>query len=185
MTVAIALLRGVNVGGANKISMDALREICHSLKLRNPQTYIQSGNVVFGTTERDLARVGKRIEDAIEKSLGFRPHVILRTPSELREVLASNPFRARTGLDPAKLVVSFFADVLSAEVQGKVLGIGVGPEELHINGRELYVYFPDGMGRSKLPPVLDRTLKLPVTARNWNTVAKLLAMAEELEESSR
>ena len=183
MTVVIAMLRGVNLGGHNKISMDALREICHSLKLHKPQTYIQSGNVVFGTTERDLARVARRIEDAIEKSLSFRPRVILRTPSEMREVIARNPFKARTGLDPAKLIVSFFADVPGAEVRGKLLGLKAGPEELHINGRELYVYFPDGMGRSQLRPVLDRTLKMPVTARNWNTVAKLLAMAEALQAS--
>ena len=101
----------------------------------------------------------------------------------MREVIARNPFKARIGLDPAKLIVSFFADVPGAEVRGKVLGLKAGPEELHINGRELYIYFPDGMGRSKLWPVLDRTLKMPVTARNWNTVAKLLAMAEALEAS--
>jgi uncharacterized protein (DUF1697 family) len=183
MTVVIAMLRGVNVGGHKKISMDGLREICHSLKLRNPQTYIQSGNVVFGTTERDLTRIARRIEDAIENSLSFRPHVILRTASEMREVIARNPFTGRSGLDPAKLNVSFLADNPSADVRDRLLSLKVGPEELKIEGRELYIYFPDGMGRSKLPPVLDRTLKTPTTVRNWNTVGKLLAMAEALESS--
>jgi uncharacterized protein (DUF1697 family) len=183
MTVVIALLRGVNVVGRHKISMEALRSICASLKLRNPQTYIQSGNVVFGVSESDLPGIAARIENAIEKRLGFRPHVMLRTVAEMREVLARHPFAGRSGLDPAKLVVSFLAGAPSADVRDNLLGINVGPEELRINGRELYIYFPDGQGRSKLPPVLDRTLKMPATIRNWNTVTKLLAMAEALEAS--
>ena len=184
MAVVIAMLRGVNVGGHNKISMDGLREICRSLKLRNPQTYIQSGNVVFGTTERDVTRIARRIEDAIEKNLSFRPHVILRTTTDMREVIGRNPFTGRSGLDPAKLNISFLADTPSADVRERLLSLKVGPEELKIEGRELYIYFPDGMGRSKLVPVLDRTLKTPATVRNWNTVARLLEMAESLEASA-
>ena len=184
MTVIICMLRGVNVGGHNKIGMDALREICVALKLRNPQTYIQSGNVVFATAGPGLTRLAARIESAIEKRFGFRPSVILRTASELREVVARNPFCDCPGLEPAKLAVSFLADAPKAEVRARVPAIQVGPEELRLHGRELYIYFPDGMGRSKLPPVLDRTLKITATARNWNTVNKLLAMAEELEASA-
>jgi uncharacterized protein (DUF1697 family) len=184
MTVMICLLRGVNLGGHNKIAMQALREICLSQKLRNPQTYIQSGNVVFGTTERDLGKIAKRMEDCIEKGHSFRPRVILRTVAEMRDVVARNPFADRKGLDPGKLIVSFLEEAPSAEIRPRLLAINVGPEELRPNGRELYIYFPDGMGRSKLPAVLDRTLKAPATARNWNTVTKLLAMAQELESTS-
>lgn len=183
MTAVVAMLRGVNVGGHNKIGMEALREICVSLNVRDPQTYIQSGNVVFGTTERNLVQLAGRIEDGIEKRFGFRPHVILRTRSEMGEVVARNPFAKRSGLDPAKVAVFFLKEAPSAEVRDKLLTIKVGPEEVRIEGRELYIYFPDGMGRSKLPAVLDRTLKVPATARNWNSVAKLLAMAESLEAS--
>ncbi len=183
MTAVIALLRGVNVGGHNKISMQALREICVSLKARNPQTYIQSGNVVFGTTEHNLARLARCIEDAIEKRFGFRPHVILRTCSEMREAVARNPFARRPGLEPAKLAVFFLEETLAAEIRDQLLALKVGPEELRLVGRELYIYFPDGMGQSKLPAVLGRTMKVPATARNWNSVAKLLAMAENLEAS--
>jgi uncharacterized protein (DUF1697 family) len=175
------MLRGVNVGGHNKISMDALREICTSLKVRTPQTYIQSGNVVFGTTDKDLIRLARCIEDGIEKRFRFRPSVILRTVSEMRDVIVRNPFAARNGLDPGKLVVFFLADSPGAEVRNKLLAINVGSEELHTDGRELFIYFPDGQGRSKLPPVLDRTLKMHATARNWNTVTKLLALADDLE----
>ncbi len=93
MTVIISMLRGVNVGGHNKIKMDALRELYLSLKLREPQTYVQSGNVVFATDETDLVKLGARIETAIERKHGFRPSVILRTTAELRAVIAKNPFR--------------------------------------------------------------------------------------------
>src|SRR5271169_5370505 len=92
MIVVISMLRGVNVGGHNKIKMDALRTLYESLGLRDPQTFIQSGNVIFRTEEHDLVRLARRIEDAIERRFGFRPNVIVRTASELRDVIARNPF---------------------------------------------------------------------------------------------
>ena len=180
MEVVIGLLRGVNLGGHNKISMDELRAICVALGHRSPKTYIQSGNVVFGAARRELPRLAERLESAIEQRLGFRPRVILRSTAEMRDVVARNPFAGRAGMEPAKLVVFFLTGALSAEVRSKLVAINVGPEEIRPQGRELYIYFPDGMGQSKLPPVLDRTLKMPATARNWNTVNKLLEMAEEL-----
>lgn len=183
MNVHVALLRGVNLGGHNQIGMETLRDICVSLKLRSPRTYIQSGNVVFGAREADLGKLAARIESAIEKRCGFRPSTILRTAAEMREVVARNPFAGRAELDPAKLAVFFLADAPSPEVATKTQAINVGPEEIRVDGRELFVYFPDGQGRSKLLPALERTLKLPATARNWNTVNKLLTMCEELEES--
>ena len=82
MAVYISMLRGVNVGGHNRIKMDAVRGLYSSLKLRDPQTYVQSGNVLFRTEEQDLVKLRKRVESAIEKNFGFRPDVILRTPSE-------------------------------------------------------------------------------------------------------
>ena len=182
MTTMIAMLRGVNVGGHNKISMETLREICVSLKLRNPRTYIQSGNVVFESAEADAAKLAARLESAIEKRCGFRPTVILRSVTEMREVVARNPFAGRKEVEPAKLNVFFLAAALPPQVAAKAQAINVGPEELRPSGRELYIHFPDGMGKSKLPPVLDRTLKMPATARNWNTVATLLAMCEEADQ---
>jgi uncharacterized protein (DUF1697 family) len=178
MTVVIAFLRGVNVVGNNKVSMDALREICVSLKLRNPQTYIQSGNIVLGSADPDHTKLAARIESAVEKRLGFRPRVMMRTAADLRDVAARNPFPAGRDLHPSKLVVYFLAEHPPAEIAAKVAAIKVGKEEIILDGRELYVYFPQGQGQSKLPPVLERTLKIPATARNWNTVTKLLAMAE-------
>jgi uncharacterized protein (DUF1697 family) len=184
MAAIISMPRGVNVGGHNKIKMEALRALYESLKLRDAQTYVQSGNAIFRTDERDIARLAKRIEDGIERKLGFRPDVILRTATEMREVIARNPFAKRRGIAPSKLLVSFLASDPGAEAREKVLQIKCDPEELRIEGREVYIYFPNGMGRSKLPWAgLEKTLKTPGTGRNWNSVTKMLEMAEKLEAS--
>ena len=183
MTAVVALLRGVNVGGHGKISMDDLRAICVSLKFHAPKTYIQSGNVVFGASATDVSKLADRLESAIEKQLSFRPKVMLRSADDLRQIVARNPFARRAAFEPAKLSVFFLQESPAAEIREKLLAIKVGPEEIRCEGRELFIYFPDGMGKSKLPPILDRTLKMPATARNWNTVNKLLAMADEHSSS--
>ena len=182
MAVIISMLRGVNVGGHNKIKMDALRALYASLKLRDAQTYVQSGNVIFRTDERDVSRLTKRIEDGIERKFGFRPNVILRTAAEMRDVIARNPFAKRRGIEPSKLLVSFLASDPGEEAQEKVRQMKCDPEELRIEGRELYIYFPNGIGRSKLPWAgLGKMLKTAGTGRNWNSVRKMLEMAEGME----
>ena len=184
MPVVVSLLRGVNIGGHNKIKMDALRALYESLELRDPQTYIQSGNVIFRTEELNLVPLAARIKNEIERSFGFRPEVILRTASELKDVIARNPFASQPGVDPNKLVVIFLSGVPDAEARKAVLGIKVDPEELRIAARELYVYFPNGQARTKFPvALLEKTLRTPCTGRNWNTVTKLLEIAERLKAS--
>jgi len=185
MPAIICMLRGVNVGGHNKIKMDTLRALFVSLKLRDPQTYIQSGNVVFLSDKRGLALLSERIETAIEKKFGFRPGVVLRSSEDLRSVIAKKPFAKRHGLDPAKLLIVFLpADPSKDDLQA-ILAKNRGAEEVHLHGRELYIYFPDGIARSKLTPaVLDKALATSGTGRNWNTVTKLLQMAEILETAS-
>jgi uncharacterized protein (DUF1697 family) len=183
MGVIVAMLRGVNVGGHNKIKMQELRALCASLKLRNAQTYVQSGNVVFRTEERDLELLTKRMETGIGKKFGFRPSVILRTTAEMRGVIARNPFAKRRGIEPGKLLVTFLVGEPSAEAREKLREMKPEPEELRIDGREVYIYFPNGMGRSKLPwPAIGEILKTSGTGRNWNSVMKLLEMAEQMEE---
>lgn len=178
------MLRGVNVGGHNKIKMDALRALYESLGLRDPQTYVQSGNVVFRTEERDLVRLTKRVQNGIERRFGFCPDVILRTSSELRDVVAKNPFATRRGIDPSKLLVIFLVRDPGPEARDKVLKINTHPEELRVNGRELFIYFPNGMARPKLSwAVIEKTLKTSGTGRNWNSVTKLLEIVERLEAS--
>jgi len=182
MAVMVAMLRGVNVSGHNMIKMEALRALCESLGLRDAQTYVQSGNVVFRTKERNLAALAKRMEDAIERGFGFRPAVIVRTTSELKDAIARNPFAGRRGIHPGKLLVTFLASAPSAEGRERVLKIKADPEELFIDGREVYIYFPNGMGRTKLSwPTVGKMLGTSGTGRNWNSVTKLLEMAERME----
>ncbi len=185
MTVVISMLRGVNVGGHNKIKMGALRDLYESLGLQDAQTYVQSGNVIFRTDAKDIAPLAKRIEDAIERKFGFRPGVILRTTAEVRDVIARNPFAKRREIDASKLLVTFLAAAPSPEAHAEVLRIKAGAEEVRIDGRELYVYFPDGIGRSKVWPAIEKALKRSGTGRNWNTVTKLLEIAERLETTFR
>ncbi len=183
MAVIISMLRGVNVGGHNKIKMEALRAVYESLGFRDAQTHIQSGNVVFTTGERNLVRLAAQIEDAIERGFGFRPTVILRTKSEMEAAIANNPFVKRSGIDASRLLVLFLASDPSPEARANALKIKAGPEEFRIHGRELYVYFPNGMARPKVSPaLLEKTLKTPATGRNWNSVMKLLEIASGVED---
>jgi uncharacterized protein (DUF1697 family) len=177
-TIVISMLRGVNVGSHKRMKMEALRRVYESLGLENPQTYLQSGNVVFKTRERDLTSLARRIESGIEQHFGFRSDVIIRTFSELRSVVARNPFAARAGIEPSKLFVTFLAGDCGKEAQENLRSIKIDLEEIRVDGRELYIYFPVGMGRSKLSPALiEKKLKTTGTGRNWNTITNLLAMA--------
>ena len=177
MVTYIALLRGINVGGHNLIKMDALRGLCGKLKLRDVATYVQSGNVVFRCAECDPAKLAARLETAIEKEFGVRPAVILRTAAELRGIVSRNPFAGRTDVEPGKLLVTFFA----APPPGSLTGLPQCPEEFHLDGREMFTHYPNGAGKASIPLVkLDRALGLQGTARNWNTVSKLLEMCGKL-----
>ncbi len=182
MPAVIAMLRAVNLAGHNRVKMDTLCTLCTSLKLRDPRTYVQSGNVVFRTNEEDLARVAKRLGDGIEREFGFRTEVILRSRAEMNDVVRRNPFSMRRGIEPGKLLVLFFASKPGPEAREKILNIKADVEEFRLDGRELYVYYPNGMGRSKVStPIIERMLKTPGTCRNWNSVTKLLEMAEGME----
>lgn len=179
MSMVICLLRGVNVGGHNKCPMQALRTLCESLKLEDPQTYVQSGNVVFRTKEKNLARLSERLQNAFEKKFGFRPGVVLRTAAEMKAVVARNPFVKRAAEEPAKVAVMFLAEKPGSGAKDLLAKLPRGREELLLDGRELYIYFPDGMGQSKLPwSTLGEKLGTSGTARNWNTAIKLVEMAE-------
>ncbi len=179
--VVISMLRGVNVGGHNKIKMDALRALYESLGLKNVQTYVQSGNVIFATDKQNLNQLATDIEGAIEMQFGFRPTVIQRTTPELREVIRKNPFASRQDVEPGKLHVTFLSSDPGQDAREKVLAMKIDPEELVFGIREHYIYFPNGAGQSKVPAAMERALKTPGTARNWNSVTKMLDLAEKLE----
>lgn len=169
MTTFIALLRGINVGGTGILAMKDLVALCAGAGFANPRTYIQSGNVLF---ESGLAedKVRARLEKALAAKMGKSIDVMVRTPAELRAVLEANPFPDR---EPAKVAVFFLAGPAPAEALRNVAG--PAGEQVRAGQREVYVYYPDGMGRSKL--------KLPLggaaaTVRNLNTVASLVKLAE-------
>ncbi len=182
MPVIIALLRAVNVVGRNMIRMEQLRSLCESCGFQSPRTYLQSGNVVFTSREPRLSPISKRLEDAIEHELGFRPAVVTRTPADLKAVVAANPFASRSGINPSKLLVTFLDKDPGQPARDKIMAINVGPEEIAAAGRELYIYYPCGVGTSKLTTALiERTLQgTRGTARNWNTVNALIDLAENI-----
>ncbi len=183
MPVILAMLRGVNLGAHKRIKMDALCSICTSLKLEEPRTYVQSGNVIFKTKESNWNALAGKIQKAIERKAGFSCDVILRTPDEFRRTIGANPFSKRSDIDPGKLLVTFLASEPPREAHATLRELGAKhPEEIHLIGRELYIYFPNGAGKTKLPwSSVERLLKVTGTARNWNSVTKMLELAEEME----
>jgi len=166
----IALLRGVNVGGARKLPMAQLRALFETLGYDDVVTYIQSGNVVFSAPR---AVSPSLLEAAISKEFGLDTTVVVRTVARLRTILADNPFGRA---DPKTLHFGFMVEKPAATRVKLLDAERFLPDEFAIKGTELYVHLPNGLGRSKLLPYLDRQLKTPTTVRNWNTVNKLLEL---------
>lgn len=185
MPVLISMLRGVNLGARNRIKMDDLRALYESLQLQQPCTYVQSGNVIFHANEKSQARLAQKIQEGIGNQFGFRPEVILRTTKELKQSLAANPFRARRDIEPSKLLITFLSAKPGPEAQAVIRNLKVRREELYLIGRELYIYFPDGIGKSKLPwSSVERLLNVTGTARNLNSVVKMLEIAEQFHSAA-
>ena len=179
MTVFAALLRAVNVGGTGILKMAELKALCEEIGFGDVQTLLQSGNVVFTAKGTDKV-VAKKLADAIQKAHGFRPAIAVRTAAEIADAMKRNPFKAETKADPRFVVVGFPAAPPTAGAAGRIAAVkGAAGERLKLSGRELYVHYPQGQGRSKVTnAVLERALGTPVTVRNWNTVTKLMAMME-------
>lgn len=176
------MLRGVNLGPHNRIKMEELRALYQSLKLLDPRTYVQSGNVIFRTKEKNSPQLAKKIQSAIQKKLGCCPDVILRTADEMREAVAANPFPREVEREPGKVLVTFLAAEPRRGAESNLAKFKDLPEKLHLKGRELYIYFPNGAGRSKLPwSSVEKLLQVTGTARNWNSVRAILAIAQEME----
>jgi uncharacterized protein (DUF1697 family) len=182
MKTVVSLLRAVNVGGHGVIKMAELKTLYESLKFRDVQTYVQSGNVVFRADADDLDAAAKKIRAAIEKRFHVTPGVMLRTVDDLKRIVKKNPFAKRLGIEPAKLHVCFLQNALSRGSIGELGKLPCNPEELVPSDRELFIYFPNGAGNSKLPwRAIEKICGAPGTSRNWNTVSKLLDMAERLD----
>jgi uncharacterized protein (DUF1697 family) len=167
MTIYVALLRAINVGGTGKLAMSELVRLCEEAGMKRPKTYIQSGNVVFESALSE-AKVKAKLAAALAVQLGKPAGVLLRTGPELDALLADNPFPRE---NPARVLIHFLDQ---EPARGVLAGVSApGGEQLKLRGRDLYVYYPNGQGTSKL--------KLPfakvATARNLNTVAKLAELA--------
>jgi len=164
MTTFVALLRSVNVAGHGRMAMPELKEIFLTLGYHDVSTYIQTGNVIFGTSSRSAAKLETEIEQQLESTFGTTPKVILRTVPELTRTVATSPYPAR-GAAPTKERLAAFHPPDS------------GRDELAIIGREVYVHTPDGYAATKLTGTyLERHLGVSSTTRNWNTVTKLCAL---------
>ena len=182
--VFIGLLRGINVGGRNKLAMQDLRSICESLGWKKVRTYIQSGNVVFETPRAKPGRLAEQLADALEEHMSVRLAVLVRTAVEFEAVVENNAFARRRTLDPSHVVVVFLERTPSRASRDALLASVKGREELHFHRRELYVYYRDGIARSKLTnAVIERTLDTAATARNLNTACKLAALADAARAS--
>lgn len=181
MPVFISLLRGINVGGNKKIKMADLRALYDSLGFTRTKTLLQSGNAVFSTTLTGPAAIVTRIQDAIQQRYGFEVTVILRTADDLRRLIENHPLTAAQLEEPNKILVNFLR---TAPDDGQVQAFQAEhttPEILHFQGDTIIVFYSDGMGKSKLATnVLERKLKVTGTGRNWNTVNKLLGLAESI-----
>lgn len=173
MKVFVALLRAINVGGTGKLAMTELRQLCDEAGFKDCRTYIQSGNVVFRSALAESS-VKSKLEKAIAGHLGKPYGVLVRSRSELQAIIKANPFRSA---EPNRVLVLFVDEPVPKDA---LKGLPIpGREKVHAAGREIFIHFPDGMGRSKL--------KVPFaqvgTGRNLNTVVKLAALAAELEQN--
>lgn len=169
----VALLRGINVGGKNKLPMKELAALFIAAGCKNVETYIQSGNVVFDAPAAVVKRLPGAVGEAIQQEFGYQVPLIVRSGTELAKVVAANPFLAQGALDK-ELHVYFLADKPAvAELDAK----RSPPDEFDLLGREIYLRLPNGMGRTKLTNAyFDSKLKTVCTARNWATVLHLAAM---------
>src|SRR5262245_7158055 len=180
MPIFIGLLRAVNLAGKNRVSMSALRELMTELGMQDAQTLLQSGNVIFRSDIRSPAKVEKVLEDGIEQRFGLKTDFFVRTAEELNAVVAGNPFPREAKQDPGHLVVGFLKDAPASAAVTALQKAIVGREVVRAIGRHSYVVYPDGIGRSKLTSALvEKKLGTRGTGRNWNTVLKLQALANE------
>ena len=177
MTRYAALLRAVNLGSHGKVAMGELRQLVESLGHREVQTYLQSGNVVFDAGSDDEDALAAAIEEALARRLKLTTRVLVRGPADLAGLVAANPFPEMAHTEPAKLHVAFLS---AAPAEARLAAIDrdrIAPDEIRPGDRAVYLRYPNGAGRSKLTTdLIERALGVTATARNWNTVRKLVEL---------
>jgi uncharacterized protein (DUF1697 family) len=177
MPIYVSMLRGINVGGNKRIKMDKLRTSLEALGLEQVKTYIQSGNVVFKAAKVTPAAISTKIEASILKTFGFQVSVITRTVEQMKKTVAGNPFLKQPGIDQEKLHVAFLSEAPASAALKKLADLTLSPDQSRCLGKELYLYFPNGVSGSSLwKHPLDRVLSVITTTRNWKTVNTLHQM---------
>jgi uncharacterized protein (DUF1697 family) len=184
MTSYVALLRGINVGGKNKVAMVDLRSLLIGLGFDNVRTHLNSGNAIFTSDGTDKAALAGRIEAAITNELGLEIRTLVRSSRDLQAVVDANPMADLARAEPAKFAVIFLSGRPSPARLAAIDPAEYAPDHCVLVGRELYAHFPNGMGRAKLTwQSAGKWLKQDVaTARNWNTVLKLLDLTLSLSD---
>ena len=181
MKTRISILRGINVGAQKKILMTDLKALYEGLKFKEVITYIQSGNVIFKTTDDSSdEKIAAKIEKAISKKYGFEVPVIVRRVEEMKTVIKNNPFAKDPKNKTERMHVTFLSETPSKELVAATEKLDFSPDYFTIIGKEVYLYTPDGYGITKLSNnFFEKKLKVIATTRNWNTVNKLAELGGE------
>jgi uncharacterized protein (DUF1697 family) len=177
MTTCIALFRGINVGGKNSLPMKELVSLLEGLGCQSIKTYIQSGNAVFESKEKDASRLSNKIRVEIKKRRGFEPYVLLLGLDEIEKAIAGNPFPET---EPKSLHIGFLASAPANPDLKALEGLKKKSERFFLKDKVFYLYAPEGVGRSKLAASAEKSLGVSMTDRNWRTVCKIRDMVKEL-----
>jgi uncharacterized protein (DUF1697 family) len=181
MTVYISLLRGINVGGSNIISMATLCELYSGLGFTRLRTYLQSGNVVFESPLEEQALLISQVETSLERLFGFHVAVIIRRAMDFGRILANNPFLEQVKGDTRPLHVSFLKSEPPEAAWSRLQVPASIPDRLARGEMAVYLYYPNGSAHTRISTsFLEKTLGVPITDRNWNTVNALYKMSLEM-----
>jgi uncharacterized protein (DUF1697 family) len=180
MNTYISFLRGVNMTGHNSIKMTDLSALYNDLGFIGPETFIQSGNVIFSTNkEIRETNIVLTIESGIRSFFGYDVPVMIRTVPAMRKILSLNPYLSEVNFNPAKMAVMFLHDNLTESQIEKVADVDYPPDKFKIIGNEIYTFCPNGFGKTKLyTNFFEKKMKVTGTARNWKTITTLLNLAE-------
>ena len=177
MTIHVALVRGINVGGHKPVAMADLRDLFTRQGFADAQSLLQSGNLVFRSTARASGPLERLLEAEARKRLGLQADFFVRSAKEWSAIVAHNPFRREAERDPGHLLVMVLKDAPDPKNVKALQAAITGPEIVRAVGRQASLTYPDGVGRSRLTNALiEKTLGTRGTGRNWNTVIKLEAL---------
>lgn len=178
--IYLALLRAINLGPHNKVAMADLRELLLGLDLEQPRSLLQTGNLVFGAERQSPAGLERLLETEAERRLHLRTDFFVRTAKEWRALIAANPYPDEAVRDPSHLIVMFCKESVGPAAVVALQAAIRGRERVAAAGRQAYITYPDGIGRSRVTnTVIEKKLGTRGTGRNWNTVLKLSAVLGE------